>query len=572
MGKKTSGKDGRHSSRLKYFFFPPPNSPRRAYILPYVVLGIFVIIFIVAGAYGWDYTNSPTFCGTTCHTMPPQNATYLVSPHSNVYCTECHIGRGFLGTQLSRKTEDLYEIYSMIFHTYEYPLQASRSRPARETCEKCHQPEAFSFDSLRTISHFQDDRDNSLLTTYLILKTGGGKKSEGLGKGIHWHVLNKVEFYSSDPLQQSIPYIRVHNDDGSVSEFIDVESDFDVSSIDDNELVTMDCITCHNRVSHDFKNPRDSIDSAMERGIISSDIPFIRKKAVEILSVDYPTTVEALDAFQSLESYYKENASDYYWDNKEEITLAISAIKDIYSQSVFLDQEVTWETHPNNLGHMNFPGCFRCHDGKHLDNKDEAIRLECNLCHSIPVVSSPREFITTIEFSHGPEPLSHLNTNWINLHHSVFDNTCTNCHTTSDPGGVSNSSFCSNSACHGVPYTFAGFDAPGLKEILFAGLPPAQPLQTLVPVIGIPTFELNIQPIFEARCAACHKPGTAPLGLDLSTYSGVLRGSSTGPVIIPGNPTDSKLVIIQSSPHFTNFTDEELELIIRWIQEGSIEK
>ena len=109
--------------------------------------------------------------------MPPQNATYLNSPHANVYCTECHIGRSFLGVQLTRKTEDVYEIYSMVFHTYTFPIQASRSRPALETCEKCHQPEAFSADSLLVINHFKDDQNNTPFNIYLIMKTGGGTKA-----------------------------------------------------------------------------------------------------------------------------------------------------------------------------------------------------------------------------------------------------------------------------------------------------------------------------------------------------------------------------------------------------------
>ena len=61
--------------------------------------------------------------------MPPQNATYLISPHTNVYCTECHIGRGVFGTQIARKTEDVHELYSMVFHAYTFPFrQAGRGR------------------------------------------------------------------------------------------------------------------------------------------------------------------------------------------------------------------------------------------------------------------------------------------------------------------------------------------------------------------------------------------------------------------------------------------------------------
>ncbi len=168
---------------VKLFFFPPANTPFYLRALPYVILGIISIGVLIGGIYGWDYTNSPGFCGTTCHTMPPQNATYLISPHANVYCTDCHIGRGFLGVELSRKTEDVYEIYSFVFHTYTYPIQATRTRPALETCEKCHQPEAFSADSLLEINHFKDDLKNTPFNIYLVMKTGGGAKEQGLGEG-----------------------------------------------------------------------------------------------------------------------------------------------------------------------------------------------------------------------------------------------------------------------------------------------------------------------------------------------------------------------------------------------------
>jgi hypothetical protein len=98
------------------------------------------------------------------------------------------------------------------------------------------------------------------------------------------------------------------------------------------------------------------------------------------------------------------------------------------------------------VGHRDTPGCFRCHDGKHLNDKQEAIRLECNLCHSIPVVVGPDKFVANIEISRGPEPESHLNSNWLGLHRNAFDETCAACHTTENAGGTDNSSFCSNSA------------------------------------------------------------------------------------------------------------------------------
>ncbi len=389
---------------LRGFFFPPPGSSRWALILPYAILIVLGIILLGGGAYGWEYANSPKFCGTTCHTMPPQNATYLVSPHSNVYCSECHIGRSSLAQQVSRKTEDLREVTSMIFHLYEFPLQATRSRPARQTCEQCHQPETFSADSLRVNNHFLPDDNNTPYKNYLVMKTGGGAKQQGLGRGIHWHIVNKVEYYATDSLSQDIPYIRVYNDDGTTTEYIDTETAFDPSTLDESMLKPMDCITCHNRVSHDFLSPTEAIEQAMALQIIDPTIPEILRKGVEILSVPYATQPEAMTAIAGLEDFYKQNHSDYFYEDPDPVKNAVAELQNIYNQNVFLDQKVDWTTHPDNLGHIDSPGCFRCHDGKHLDALQQAVRLECNLCHSIPVVTTQQDIVTRIEISQGREP------------------------------------------------------------------------------------------------------------------------------------------------------------------------
>jgi hypothetical protein len=562
----------RSKSSLRRFFYPPAGSPRWMFLLPYVVLAILGIMLLVGGMYGWDYTNSPGFCGTTCHTMPPQNATYLASPHSNVYCTECHIGRSFLGEQVARKTEDVREVISMVFHTYEFPIQASRSRPALQTCEKCHQPEAFSGDRLLVVNHFQEDQNNTPFSYYLIMKTGGGAKRQGLGRGIHWHIVNKVVYYSPDPLNQEIPYIRVYNNDGTTTEYVDAEANFDPTTIDENQLKPMDCITCHNRVSHNFLSPTEAVEDAMAQRIIDPTIPEIRKKGVEILSVTYTSQEEAMTAIASLEEDYKNNLSEYYYDNSDQVEAAIKALQDIYNQNVFVDQKVDWTTHPNNLGHINSPGCFRCHDGKHLDSQQQAVRLECNLCHSIPVVATQQDFVTRLEIGRGQEPTSHFNPNWISLHNIVFDGTCSNCHTTENAGGTTNTSFCSNSACHGSVFTYAGFNAPALRQILQAQLPPAPtPAATLAPVSN-PTFEDDILPIFSARCVACHNTATHTAGLDLSTYTGVLTGGQDGAIIIPGDSANSLLIKIQSAVHFANVSQNELTSLINWITTGAPEK
>ncbi len=559
----------RFGDRIRNFFFPPAGSPRWMFIVPYAILAVLVFSLIGGGTYVWDYTNSPKFCGTTCHTMPPQNAAYLASPHANVYCTECHIGRAFFGQQFARKTEDVREIVANTFHLYEFPIRASRTRPALETCEKCHQPEAFSNDSLQVITHFADDQNNTSSNTYLILKTGGGAKREGLGLGIHWHIVNKVQYYATDDLSQDIPYVRVYNDDGTTTEYVDVQSGFDPKTIDPSKLKTMDCITCHNRVTHDFMPPSDSVDQAMARGVINPGIPDIHLKAVEVLSAKYDTRQDAMDAIAGLDRYYQNST---YKGHEDQIQAAIKAIQDIYDNTVFLDQKVDWTTYPNNLGHIESPGCFRCHDGKHLDSNQQAIRLECNLCHSIPVVSGPQAFVTNIEISRGPEPDSHRNPNWISLHNQSIDSTCSACHTMDDPGGTSNTSFCSNSACHGNVFKYAGFDAPQMRAVLQAQLPTPAPTPVPTEIVGNPTFDANVGPIFDNECKVSHNSTTLAGGMDLTSYSGAMKGGKDGPVIVPGDSANSMLVKIQSSQHFMNLSKEELSLVEQWIDAGAPEK
>ena len=557
-------------SKIRNFFFPPSGSPRWMLIFPYAILGVVTISLLVGGAYVWDYTNSPPFCGKTCHTMPPEYAAYQLSPHSRVACVECHIGREFIGNQIFRKAGDVKHVIAVTFNTYEYPIRAKGMRPAPEICEKCHSPEKFSDDSLRVKQHYTPDLENTPYSIYLILKTGGGSKRIGLGRGIHWHIENDVKYFATDELDQNIPYVRVTNDDGSIDEYVDIQSGFNSASMKEDELKTMDCITCHNRISHTISFPGQAVDNALSRGVIADDIPDIRRIGAEILSIEYTNQEQALDSISKLDNYYESTFPDFYASNQEKVAQAIVELQNIYTTSVFEEQEINWATHPNNVGHNNSPGCFRCHDGKHLNSDNEAVRLECNLCHSIPVVAGTEDFVADIQISRGPEPESHLNPNWIALHRDIFDASCEGCHTTENPGGTSNTSFCSNSACHGNVYTYAGFDAPALREILQDQLPPPPPEPTAGDTEN-PTFDSYVGPLFAVQCAACHGGDSPQKGLNLSTFAGVIKGGDSGPVIVPGDSAASLLVKVQSGKHFATFSPEELEVIKKWIDAGAPE-
>jgi hypothetical protein len=407
-----------------------------------------------------------------------------------------------------------------------------------------------------------------------VLKTGGGATRNGQGRGIHWHIVNKVEYYETDPLGQTIPYVRVNNADGTTTEYTDVQTGIDPATIDKSKLRVMDCTSCHNRVSHNFKDPSVSMDEYMAKKLIDPSIPEIHIQGVKVLSMPYKTQDEAFKSITDLESFYKTNHADYYTKNSEAIKTAIGKIQEIFSNSVFIDQGVNWQSHPNNVGHIETAGCFRCHDGKHLDANQQAIRLECNLCHSIPIVANQQDFVTKIEISRGPEPDSHRSPNWISMHNQVFDQSCSACHDTKDAGSTTNTSFCSNSACHGSKFTYAGFDAPKLREIIKSQLPTPtptpEPTAAPTPEAGnAPNYAGNIAPLF-ARCETCHNASLLTGGLDLGSYDALMKGGKNGPVVVPNDPDNSPLIKIQSAQHFANLSADELTLVKQWIADGAV--
>jgi hypothetical protein len=543
-------------------------------------MGVISLIFLAGGTSAWEYTNSPAFCGTACHTMPPEYTAYLSSPHARVDCVECHIGRDYIATRISRKAGDASHLFASTFQTYEFPIRSKNMRPARETCELCHYPEKFSNDSLVEIKKFAPDLENTPSSIFLVMKIGGGSEREGLGRGIHWHIENQVLYYPLDSLEQEIPYVRVASADGTIVEYVDVESGFDPSIINSSELKEMDCITCHNRVTHMIFTPEDTVNQLLDRGLISQSIPEIRKKAVEVYSQIYSSTEMGIAGIGGLAGYYEVYHPDFYKARGEELHTAIEVLQDAYRKSVFTEQKADWTSHFNNVGHKDSPGCFRCHGGKHLDDEQQAIRLECNLCHTIPVVASQSDFLVNIEISRGPEPQSHLDANWISLHHLTIDATCANCHTTENPGGTDNTSFCSNSACHHSVWDYAGFDAPALREILISQLPPTPtPAPVVSPAPGASvdekiTYDPVVGAILDVRCASCHSSSGGPKGLDFSSYETLMAGGPDGPVVVPGDPDSSLLVgyTTGTKSHFSSFSSQELEVVRSWIESGAPER
>jgi mono/diheme cytochrome c family protein len=485
-------------------------------------------------------------------------------------------------TQFTRKAGDLRHVLLTLTQNYEYPIRTRAMRPARDSCETCHFPEKFSDDSLREINDFEGEA-NSAQSTYLIMKTGGGSEREGLGRGIHWHIENEVYFLATDDLQQDIPYVRVVDRDGKVSEYYDVGSGYTPDLIAGTKLEQMDCITCHNRVTHTIPKPDEAVDEALKKGLLPAELPFIREQALGALGHLYVTDEEGAQAIADVGVFYEENYPELYAEREEDIEGALNRLRELYAQMVFREQRIDWTTHPDNLGHRDDPGCFRCHDGKHLTPSGEAIRLECNLCHSIPVIVDETDLVTELEVVSGPVPPSHTHSNWMTLHGKAIDSSCAACHIPEDPlmdyteledKPPADKSFCGNEACHGTNWRYTGFDTPTLSLILDRQL---FILQNMSPFLleDMPrTYDDTFATLFDGRCVSCHSGPNTEADLDLSSYKAMLQGGKNGPALVPGDPANSLIIRRQSEAkeHFGQVLDDELEALEAWIAAGAPEQ
>jgi nitrate/TMAO reductase-like tetraheme cytochrome c subunit len=329
-----------------------------------------------------EHMETPQFCGATCHTMNPELAAYQKSPHSRVECVECHVAPGAAGW-IGSKTNGIRQLVETVLNTYPRPipsaLESNRLVPARETCENCHWPQKFGGVRLRVFSKYADDEANTRSQTVLLMLVGGNRISgihgAHLGPGVH------IRFAAADAKRQTIPWIEYWNTEtGEARVFVTPEASPD--SANALPKFEMECVDCHNRPTHVFDLPAQAMDKALALGDVPVTLPYIKKKGVELLKADYATSTEAVAKLPTaLASFYQQNYPDVYANRSQDIREAGRAVLAILNRNVFADLKVTWGTYPNNLGHTDSPGCFRCHDGSHTTGEGKTITQDCNSCH-----------------------------------------------------------------------------------------------------------------------------------------------------------------------------------------------
>jgi hypothetical protein len=349
-----------------------------------------VIIMSVDSYQGVAYMDTPQFCGQTCHTvMQPEYTAYVSSPHQRVACVECHIGPG-AGWFVQSKLSGVRQVFAVTFHTYDRPIPSpvQQLRPARETCEQCHWPQAFTGDKFIVRTKYSDDEKNTLLKTILVLKVGGRTWQGATGiHGRHLDVKSRIQYVSTDARRQEIARVDYLDDTGKQVEFVNTDKKPTAEQLAAGEHRTMDCMDCHNRPTHIFQMPERAVDQAMSEGRISPELPFIKKKAVEVLKADYPDRDTAsLRIATSLNDFYRTSYPDVFRIKKLDVDTAIQQVQAVYLRNIFPEMHITWGTYPNNIGHQEFNGCFRCHDGSHTSADGRTIANDCDACHTLLAV------------------------------------------------------------------------------------------------------------------------------------------------------------------------------------------
>jgi nitrate/TMAO reductase-like tetraheme cytochrome c subunit len=401
--------------------FNDPSKLRLAVFFAFVTV-IFFAVIAIATIQGFEFSESTTFCGEVCHVpMEPEHTAWAQSPHARVRCVECHVGSG-INYYLKAKINGTRQLYSVLTGTYPTPIPTPvhNLRPARGTCERCHWPEKFISQRFKVFSHNAPNEENTHREVQMLIKIGGTPGAPN-STGIHWHIGKEVSYIATDEKRMDIPYISVKRNDGTLDEFVRMDQPLTKAEVEKSEKRLMDCIDCHNRPAHSYNPPSDELDHAFEAARLDPALPYLKKIGVELLEKPYKSKEEAMAAIsKGIINYYAKNYPALVTPKAASIKQASEEVQRIYSRNFFPKMKVVWSAYPSHMGHFYFPGCFRCHDGKHKNASGKIISKNCNLCHSvlaqvqenIPKGKQVKDFVHPVDI--GGE---------------LFKTNCSDCHT-----------------------------------------------------------------------------------------------------------------------------------------------
>jgi nitrate/TMAO reductase-like tetraheme cytochrome c subunit len=406
---------------------------RNAFFIFAIGTTIFLFLSAVGSYEAFHFTESTEFCGTICHrVMDPEYVAYQHSPHARVRCVDCHVGSG-ADWYVRSKMSGLYQVYAVLANVYPTPIPTPirNLRPARETCEECHWPQKFYAQKLRLERHYLNDEENTQWDIRLKMKIGADHSALGLTEGIHWHINPDVlvEYIASDDRNEELPWVRYTN--LKTSETIvyqDEDNPIEDSLITSTNIRAMDCIDCHNRPSHSYRPPAFFVNDAITGGEIPHELPGIKSLAMGICAEEFTSSDSASSYIRkTISKFYKSDYPEIFDDQEALVEQAIVGLQSAYSENIFPDMKVRWSAYPNHIGHLEFDGCFRCHNDTHISDSGKTIEKDCNLCHTIEAQGE----IDNMQFAEFGESLEFLHP--ADVGDDWKDALCTDCHTGLDP-------------------------------------------------------------------------------------------------------------------------------------------
>jgi hypothetical protein len=368
--------------------------------------------------------------------MGPELIAFDTGPHRDLTCGECHVEPGVAGWVKAKLngTRQLIQVLTGLYPKPIPPPDHDALPSTKDTCQKCHSLDRLVSTNLVARTSFSEDQANTRAFTGLLIRPGSGDTFDE-NRGVHWHVLQHVEFRSPDDNAEKIDYVARTLADGTVEEFVtqdkisvaqDVQPDIDAIKASEKPR-TMDCIQCHNRVGHPIPNPRKGMDVDLANGLIDTTLPYIKREGMRILWNSYPDQQTAFAETEKLSSFYALQYPAVSATQSAEISQAERQIKILYTLTATPEMKASYTSYPDFMGHMDFPGCFRCHDGGHFLVKDGAITNDvipytCDTCHTWPQIGG-----AVASLPLGVPPTTHDDSLWVFNHKDVA--------TSVDPGG-----------------------------------------------------------------------------------------------------------------------------------------
>jgi hypothetical protein len=180
---------------------------------------------------------------------------------------------------------------------------------------------------------------------------------------------------------------------------------------------------CHNRPAHNYQTPSTFVNHSIAAGDVSMELPEIKRLAMEIFAAKYTNTDSALITIEeTIWKFYMENYPELISEKESLLKQAIKGLQKGFEQNIFPEMNANWDAYPDHIGHMEFNGCFRCHNNQHQAESGKVISNDCNLCHNIMLQGNSdstyvAKFNENLEFIHP-----------VDIDEAWKESNCSDCH------------------------------------------------------------------------------------------------------------------------------------------------